>query len=160
MGNPVDQTEEQQIAAKRLSDLEAQASRSATDAQTAKAEALGLQGDLDRANVQIAALRGDNERLTVQLNALNTQAALKDALPVLPADMPKGAFQLLESVTIATLTDDGKLVRTNAKRGDVVVGGAKPAALEELQSSIGKLARVHAVDRSTLDELKKLAHIR
>jgi hypothetical protein len=154
------QTDEQRVAAQRLVDLQRQASEAVSEANEAKLAAAGFKGDLERANVEIAGLRASNERLSEQLKSTVAASASKDGMPTLPTDLPKGGFQLLESVTIASFDETGKAVRTSAKRGDVLLLAPKKGDVEELQAEIGQVARVYAVDKATLEELKALKHLR
>jgi chromosome segregation ATPase len=151
------ETQEQRVARERLADLSRQASEAAAETQTARSEAAAAKGDLERANSELIGLREQNKRLTEQLENLGKAAAVKDQLPALPVELPVNAKQLLESVTIATLTEAGP-VRANPKRGDVVLVG-KPEVAEELQGKIGTIVRVYAVDKQTAAELAKLKHV-
>jgi hypothetical protein len=153
-------SDEQRIAAQRLKDLERQASEAVSASQEAKRGEAAARGDLERANLENVALRAQVERLTAENKALAETTASRDTLPTLPVDLPKGAFQLTESVTLAALGDDGKPVRANAKRGDVVLSAGKKADAEELQEDVGLAARVYPVSKQTLDELRDLKHIR
>jgi chromosome segregation ATPase len=154
--NPL--TEEERVAAQRLKNLEEQASRAATEVQTARADLAAAKGDLDRANAANATLREENERLKTQLVKQTAAAAKSGDLPALPVPLPKAARQLTESVTIATLTEHAAPVRATAKRGDVVIVGEVEDA-EELQAKIGTLVRVYAVEKATAAELATLGHV-
>jgi DNA repair exonuclease SbcCD ATPase subunit len=156
-GTPPVENEDQRLVRQRIADLEGQASRFASETQTAKQEASAAKGDLERASVELAGLREQNKRLTEQLESLSRSAANKDQLPALPAELPKGAAQLVESVIIAVNTEHGP-VRATPRRGDVLVVG-KPDDAEELQRRIGSVVRVYAVSRETAQELAKLKHI-
>lgn len=159
---PIAPTEEQRIAERRVADLMRQASDAAAETQTARADAAGLRGENERLAAELAGLRVINERLANENRALLESSAARDNLPNLP-DLPKGAFQLVESVTIATVGPDGKPVRANPKRGDVVfVMQGKDAAedLEDLQKECGVTSRVFPVTRETLEELRTLKHVR
>lgn len=151
-------TEEQRIAQQRLRDLEQQASDAARDSSDAKRELAGVKGELDRAKIELAASKAENDRLRQQLQATQAAQAKGDKLPAIPIELPKGAFQLVESVVFATAGADGKPTRADAKRGDIVVAGKFDAAAE-LQARIGSHLAVYAVDRDTLDELRALRHL-
>lgn len=154
------QNEEQRIAEQRLQDLMQQASDAAAQRQEAIAEANALRGELERANAEVVALRAQVERLTAEIKAHGEAATQRDALPSLPLDLPKGAAQLTESVTIAVIGDDGKVTRANARRGDVVVVSAKQADVDQLRRAVGVAARVYAVAKETADELRQLKYVR
>jgi hypothetical protein len=158
-GAPAADNAESRIAEQRLRDLQEQAAKAVGEAQAAKAEALALRGDLERANTELAGLKASNERLSSANQQLVESSTARDGLPGLPIDLPKGAFQLVESVTIAAVGDDGKPVRANAKRGDVVVVGPK-GAIAELQTELGLVARAYAITRDTADELRAIKAIR
>lgn len=158
--SPAPGNTEDRVAAQRLQDLTEQASKAAAETQTAKAEAAAAKGDLERANTEVVALRAQVERLTAQNQQLAEASQVRDGVPTLPVDLPRGAFQLVESVTIASLGDDGKPVRANAKRGDVLLVGKKDEALADLQGRIGSVARVYAVSAATVEELRTLKHLR
>lgn len=157
---PVGENTEARIAEQRLRDLEQQARDAIADAQKAKAEVAGLKGELERANTELAGLKASNERLESANRQLAESATARDGLPSLPVDLPKGAAQLTECVTIAVVGGDGKPVRATPKRGDVLVLSSSKAGVEDLQAEIGVVATVYAVDRSTLDELRALKAIR
>lgn len=154
-----EETDEQRIAAQRLRDLERQASDAAAETQAARADAAAVRGDLERARTENAGLHAENERLSAQLIALNAATAAHDGLPNLPIDLPKGAFQLLESITIMSIPKTGEPFRTSARRGDVIILGKADDA-EGLQTEVGQVARVYAVEKATVDELRKLKHLR
>jgi hypothetical protein len=156
-GTPSAENEDQRLTRQRISDLEGQASRFASETQAAKQEAAAAKGDLERASVELAALREENKRLAARVEGLSQAAANKDQLPALPVELPKGAAQLVESVVIAVNTEHGA-VRATPRRGDVVVVG-KPEDAEELQRKIGSVVRVYAVSRETAQELTKLKHV-
>jgi hypothetical protein len=162
MANPtpaVAPTDEQRIAAERITNLETQASEAAAETQKARGDAAAFKGELERANVELAGLRASNQRLNELLAASSAAAAKSDSLPALPIELPKNARQLVESVTFAAVGADGSPVRANGKRGDVVVIG-KGEVAEELQGRIGLLIRVYPVSRATADELDQLKHVR
>lgn len=156
------QTEEQRIAEQRLRDLMQQASDAAAGEQEAKRDLAGVRGELERANAELVGARATIDRLSAENKALLESSSARDSLPSLPVDLPRGAYQLSESVTIAVVGDDGKPARpkTMPKRGDVVVVGAKRADAAELQAAIGQVASVFLIDKQTLDELRTLKHVR
>lgn len=153
-------TEEQRIAEQRLQDLMQQAAVAASERQAAVAEANALRGELERANAELVGLRAGNERLRAEVKALSDAATVRDALPTLPVDLPKSASQLVECVTIAALDENGKPGRANAKRGDVIIVTSKRSEVDELQRAVGVVARVYAVDKATVDELRQLKYVR
>jgi hypothetical protein len=156
---PVAQSEEQRIAEQRDRDLRQQASDASAASNAAKADAAALKGELERAQAQVAGLRAANEQLTKQLEQLQQSVQLRETLPSLP-DLPRGAAQLTESVTIGSLDDDNKPLRTAARRGDVVVVGGDVQELESLRGKVGTVATVHRIDKATREELEKLRFLR
>lgn len=157
---PQETTEEQRIAEQRLQDLMQQASTAASERQAAIADANALRGELERANAELVGLRAGNDRLRAEIKALSDAATARDALPTLPLDLPKGASQLVECVTIAALDEQGKPGRANAKRGDVVFLTSKRAEVDELQRAVGVVARVYAIDKATAEELRASRFVR
>lgn len=151
---------ESRIADQRLRDLQQQASDASAAANTAKAEAAAARGELDRALTENAGLKAQVERLTTANQQLAESSAARDGMPSLPVDLPKNASQLLDSVTIAVIGEDGKPLRANAKRGDVVFVAPKDGELDELQQAVGLVARVHAVTKAQAEELRTLKLLR
>lgn len=156
-GPTAEETQEQRIAREHLADLRQQASDAAAETLKARQDAAASKGDLERAKAANAALAEENERLKTALAKQTAAAAKSGDLPALPVDLPKGSAQLVESVTVAVVTEHGP-VRGTPKRGDVVIVG-KPEDAEELQEEIGELVRVYAVDKKTFDELRTLKHL-
>lgn len=152
--------EEQRIAEQRLQDLMNQASTAAADRLEAVNKANALSGELERANAELAGVKAERDRLVNEVKALRESSAFRDTLPTLPSDLPKGAYQLVESVTFATIGEDGKPLRANGRRGDVVMVAKSKDDANELQQAVGVAARVYAVTRQTLDELGSLKHLR
>jgi hypothetical protein len=151
---------EARIAEQRLRDLQQQASDAVAEMQKVKGDVTALTGELERAKTEIAGLKAANERLEGANRQLAESSTARDGLPGLPVELPKGAFQLVESVTIASVGDSGKPVRATPKRGDVVFVAGSKRDVEELQAELGLVAHVYAIDRSTAEELRALKAIR
>lgn len=150
------QNEEQRIAQQREGALRDQASRSASDAEAAKARVAVLEGELSKSQADATALRRENEALREQLAGLGA-AVNRGGLPQLPVELPKNAAQLLESVTI--LSGPNK-ARTDARAGDVVFVSESAPALDKLRKAIGLVANVHAISEAQAEELVKHGLVR
>ena len=145
------ENEEQRIQQQRESALREQASTAAGEAEKAKARVTALEGDLERANARVVELETKNEQLTGQVAGLGA-AVDRTGLPKLPVQLPPGAAQLLESVTIVAGVNKK---RTDAKAGDVVFVDPNDATLAKLRKTIGLVTTVHSVGQEQAKELKK-----
>jgi hypothetical protein len=149
------ENEEQRIAQQREAALREQASTAAAKAEQAHGRATALEGELEKRDAELATLRAENEKLTGQVAGLGA-AVNRTGLPTLAVELPKGAYQLRESVTMVA---GKKPVRTDAKAGDVVFLEPNDQALDKLRKSIGLVATVHAVGKEQLHELETLGFI-
>lgn len=158
--------QEDELKATRLqvNELQATTEKATADRDEALAKAKGAEGERDAAQAALEAARREIEQLKSANQTLAGQVAV-DGLPPIP-DLPKGAFQLIESATVHSGPEvdgpGGKKVprRLDLQRGNVVFVGGKQKDFDALQGRLGTTVRVTAVDEDCETDLRKLGAIR
>jgi uncharacterized coiled-coil protein SlyX len=148
----------------RLTALQDQVAKQATDLESAKAEAAGAKGDADKARLALEDVTRQLEQLKQANQALSGQVA-QSGLPPIP-DLPKGAFQVTQAVTThsgpATKGPDGKerLRRIDVRAGEVVYVDGTEKQVTALQQKLGQAVRVFAVDAGCETDLRSMNALR
>lgn len=138
--------DDERIALQQKRALEERSGELATKSKQATARANALEGELTKER----GLREAAEQQVVQLTAELARAtsAAKNAGAQLN-DLPSGAFQLNESVTLGSY---GR--RAQAKQGDVVLVAKGDEQVAELQQALGLAYTVYRVTDREAQELK------
>lgn len=149
---PPANAEDKRVANQRQRALEDSLQLTAERASQAEARANALEGEVKKERKLREAAEGLVTQLKADLARANTAAA--NAGDVIEG-LPKNAFQVRDSVTIAALSRGGSTARrAHPKKGDVLLVGSDEE-VDALQQEVGSRATVHRVDKDTIADLKK-----
>jgi hypothetical protein len=151
-------------AQSRITVLEDQLAKRATELESVKSQADGAKGDAEKARAELAEAQKTIDQLKQANQTLSGQVAETGLPPI--ADLPKGALQVTKAVTThsgpGTKGPDGKerLRRIDARAGEVVFVGGTEKQVEALQQKLGSTVRVHAIDGPCETDLRAMNALR